>query len=114
MLPAVGQGALGIEMRAGDDRAAQVSLIDDAHARAAVTAERALLAGLRAGCAAPVGALALCSGDIVELRAAVLSPDGARMYECVMSGSVHQPYDIGVNAATELIGQGAGELLGEK
>ncbi len=113
MLPAVGQGALSVEMRAADEQVAQVALIDDPLARAAVTAERALLAGLRAGCAAPVGALARCSGDLLELRAAVLSPDGARMYECVMSGSVQQPYDIGVNAATELIGQGAAQLLGE-
>ena len=113
MLPAVGQGALSIEMRAGDARIPEVAAIDDARARAAITAERALLAGLRAGCAAPVGALAVHNGDILELRAAVLSPDGTRMYECVMSGSVQQPYDIGVNAATELIGQGAGQLLGE-
>ncbi len=112
MLPAVGQGALAVEMRRGDDLGA-VAAIDDPDSRAAVTAERALLSGLRAGCAAPVGALATVAGTTLELRAAVVSPDGSQMYECVMSGSVNHAYDIGAKAADELIGQGAGRLLGE-
>ncbi len=113
MLPAVGQGALAVEMRGDDGQLADVATIDDPDSRAAVTAERSLLRGLRAGCAAPVGALATVTGNAMELRAAVVSADGSQMYECVMSGSVDHAYDIGVQAADELIGQGAGRLLGE-
>ena len=113
MLPAVGQGALAVEMRGHDGQLADVATIDDPDSRAAVTAERSLLRGLRAGCAAPVGALATVTGNAMELRAAVVSADGSQMYECVMSGSVDHAYDIGVQAADELIGQGAGRLLGE-
>lgn len=113
MLPAVGQGALAVEMRGDDGQLADVATIDDPDSRAAVTAERSLLRGLRAGCAAPVGALATVTGNAMELRAAVVSADGSQMYECVMSGSVDHAYDIGVQAADDLIGQGAGRLLGE-
>ncbi len=113
MLPAVGQGALAVEMRGDDRQRADVATIDDPDSRAAVTAERSLLRGLRAGCAAPVGALATVAGNAMELRAAVVTADGSQMYECVMSGSVDHAYDIGAQAADELIGQGAGRLLGE-
>lgn len=113
MLPAVGQGALSIEMRADDLNVARVGAIDEPDARAAVTAERSLLAGLRAGCAAPVGAHAVVADDTLELRAAVLSTDGSQMYECVVSGPVGDAHDIGVEAANDLIGQGAAQLLGE-
>jgi hydroxymethylbilane synthase len=113
MLPAVGQGALSLETRAGDALVDAVATLDDAGARAEITAERALLAGLRAGCAAPVGARARQQAGQVRLTAAVLSPDGAQMYESVMSGSVEHAYDIGAEAARDLIGQGAGRLLGE-
>jgi hydroxymethylbilane synthase len=71
-----------------------------------------LLAGLRAGCSAPVGALAEIAGDTLELRAAVLSHDGSQMYACTTTGSLLDP-DVGQRAADDLIGQGAGRLLGE-
>ncbi len=114
MLPAVGQGALSVEMRRDDPRVELVAAIDDAPAHAAVDAERALLAGLRAGCAAPVGAVATASAGTMELRAAVLSPDGSQMYECTTSGPVTQARDLGADAAKTLIGQGAGRLLGDE
>lgn len=112
MLPAVGQGALAVEMRRDDPRLSELADIDDPPSRAAVTAERALLAGLRAGCSAPVGARAWCDGDQLELRAAVLSGDGSLMYECKMSGPVTDARGVGQRAAQDLIGQGAGRLLG--
>ena len=83
MLPAPGQGALAVECRARRRRAAWPSSrrLDDAHARAAVDAERAVLATLEAGCSAPVGALAEVvegeDGDELWVRAVALSPDGA-------------------------------------
>ena len=77
MLPAVGQGALGIEVRS-DDEAAHAALrrIDDLAARAAVTAERTLLAALHGGCLAPIAAYAYIEQQKLFLRAMVLSSDG--------------------------------------
>ncbi|MEZ5119740.1 MAG: hydroxymethylbilane synthase [Candidatus Nanopelagicales bacterium] len=112
MLPAVGQGALGVEMLRDHPAAATVGAISHTATLAAVTAERALLAGLRAGCSAPVGALADVTGGELELRAAVLSHDGSQMYECTTTGSLLDP-EVGQRAAEDLIGQGAGRLLGE-
>ena len=112
MLPAVGQGALGVEMLRDHPAADTVGGISHTATLAAVTAERALLAGLRAGCSAPVGALADVTADSLELRAAVLSRDGSQMYECTTTGSLLDP-EVGQRAAEDLIGQGAGRLLGE-
>src|SRR5204862_10846 len=83
MLPAPGQGALAVEVRAEDAErdgplAAALRALDDHPTRLAVTAERALLARLEAGCAAPVGALGVLDGDQLELRSVVVRADGAR------------------------------------
>lgn len=113
MLPAVGQGALAVEMRRDDPLVAAVAAIDDTDSRAETDAERALLAGLRAGCAAPVGALARVRGQSLDLHAAVLSIDGTQMYEVSMTGPVSQAQSLGRRAAEDLIGQGADRLLGD-
>lgn len=113
MLPAVGQGALAVEMRREDPLAELVAQIADESASAAVHAERALLAGLRAGCSAPVGALARTHENTIELRAAVLTHDGSQMYECTTTGPAADPTTVGRRAAETLSGQGAGRLLGE-
>ena len=75
MLPAVGQGALGIECR-DDDASTRAALtaLDDSVTHAAVLAERALLAHLRGGCLAPIGAIGRATGNQIELSAVVLSP----------------------------------------
>jgi len=112
MLPAVGQGALAVEMRSDDPRAGVIGTLDDPVARAQVLAERAMLAGLRAGCSAPVGAAATSDGRTVTLRAAVLSTDGSQMYECTTTGPAADARQVGRRAAADLIGQGAGQLLG--
>ena len=82
MLPAVGQGALGIECRA-DDRAARAALavLDDPATHAAVLAERALLAHLLGGCLAPVGAWGRWEDGVLQLSAVVLSVDGQQRLE---------------------------------
>jgi hydroxymethylbilane synthase len=113
MLPAVGQGALAVEMRRDDPRLREVAGLDHAATRARVTAERALLAGLRAGCSAPVAASATVAGDQLDLRAAVLSLDGSQMYECTTTGSLSDAEGVGRRAAELLIGQGAAQLLGD-
>lgn len=78
MLPAIAQGAVGIEVRS-DDGAARTLLaaIDDAPTHACVMAERALLLGLGGSCHSPVAALARMTGDVIQLNAEILSADGA-------------------------------------
>lgn len=89
MLPAPAQGAVGIEVRAGDTRAAELlAAIDCGATSACVHAERGLLAALVADCHSPVAALATLSGDTIRLRAALFAEDGAEMVEGVAEASM--------------------------
>ncbi|MEU8200768.1 hydroxymethylbilane synthase [Streptosporangium sp. NPDC049046] len=115
MLPAPGQGALAVECRS--DRADLVellSVLDDARTRAAVTAERAVLNALEAGCAAPVGAYAAENGHDLILTAAVVAVDGRRAVRKSTAGSSSTPMDLGRDLAAEMIAEGAGTLIGER
>lgn len=124
VLPAPGQGALAIECAAGNaDLVAALGELDDPFTRAAVTAERSLLAALEAGCSAPVGALAdlLADGQIVKemrLRGVVGTTDGTRMVQLSTTGPVPQTHDrataLGRELATEMLAQGAAGLMGER
>jgi hydroxymethylbilane synthase len=120
LLPAPGQGALAVECRAEDDAFAAVlaSALDDATTRAAVTAERTLLARLEAGCTAPVGALAdVAIGEAGEeeiyLRAVVANIDGARAIRLSITGSLEEPEVVGNRLAASLLDAGAADLIGE-
>lgn len=117
MLPAPGQGALAVEVAStslglGDDIA---DALDDGPSRAAVTAERALLRALEAGCSAPVGGLA----DIAEaddglelwLRGVVVSPDGSRLVRLSSSGPVDDPDSVGRLLAEHLLAAGADSIM---
>lgn len=111
MLPAPGQAALAVEARAGDaDLLAAVQSIDDPDSRAAVSAERAVLRRLEAGCTAPVGALATVIADQVLLTASVLRPDGGAALTTTASGA--DAADVGRRAAEDLLHQGADRLVG--
>jgi hydroxymethylbilane synthase len=106
VLPAPGQGALGIECRADDTEAlAALAPLDDPATRAAVTAERQLLATLEAGCTAPVGALAEVvdgeDGPELWLRGALGQDDGVRRLSA--NGPVHDPVTVGKTLAHELL-----------
>ncbi|MGW5335145.1 hydroxymethylbilane synthase [Streptomyces bauhiniae] len=124
VLPAPGQGALAIECAASDaDLVAALGELDDPHTRAAVTAERSLLAALEAGCSAPVGALAdlLIDGPVIKemrLRGVVGTTDGSRMVQQSTTGSVPLTHDgamaLGRELATEMLTQGAAGLMGER
>lgn len=111
-LPAVGQGALGIECRS-DDRAALATLIrlNDAATFAAVTAERALLAGLEGGCLAAIGAWGRLETDQLVLSAAVLSPDGGQRLFHEDRAAADQAVELGTRVAEAMRGQGALDLL---
>jgi hydroxymethylbilane synthase len=112
MLPAVGQGALGLETR-HDDQAtiATVKQLDDPDTHACVLAERALLAALRGGCLAPVGAWGRVVDGKLRLDAVVLSTDGRTRLEANVSGDVSSAIALGEEAARRLIEQGATELI---
>jgi hydroxymethylbilane synthase len=115
MLPAPGQGALAVECRA--DRADLVALLgrlDHPAARAAVTAERAVLAALEAGCSAPVGAYAVEEFHKLHLTAAVVSYDGAHQVRLSESGHPEQAEELGHGLAARLLDQGADQLMGER
>jgi hydroxymethylbilane synthase len=111
-LPAIGQGAIGIECRADDDAARElVGRIEHAPTRACVDAERALNEGLGGSCVAPIAGFARILGERMELRAVVGDPQGRRLLRAIGSGMVSDPRALGLNLAAELNGQGAQALL---
>lgn len=114
MLPAPGQGALALEIVAGIDEpwADVVRSLDDAHTRAAVTAERALLGVLDAGCSAPVGAYATVANRVLTLRARVIDARGSLALNEVARGPVSEAAALGRSAGWALLGRGAGSLMG--
>jgi hydroxymethylbilane synthase len=116
MLPAPAQGALAVECRTGDHNLVeQLSCINDEHSRAAVIAERTLLATLEAGCSAPVAALGTISADGAEiaLMAAVFAPDGSRALRRHGTAALSDAAGLGSRLATQLLTDGAELLLGE-
>ncbi|MEU5463294.1 hydroxymethylbilane synthase [Streptomyces althioticus] len=124
VLPAPGQGALAVETTADNaDLIAALAQLDDPLTRAAVTAERSLLAALEAGCSAPVGALAdlLADGQIVKemrLRGVVGTTDGSTLVQLSTTGPVPETHEaataLGRELATEMLAQGAAGLMGER
>jgi hydroxymethylbilane synthase len=112
MLPAVGQGAIGLECRADDgDTRHMVEAVKDPATWAAVRAERAMLWGLGGGCLVPIGALTKVDGHLVTLRGVVLSPDGKRRVVDTHCGPAEQPLNVGAELAARLLSAGARELL---
>jgi hydroxymethylbilane synthase len=110
--PAVGQGAIGVECRTTDDLARRVlALITDSPTLAAVTAERSLLAALRAGCHAPLGVSTQVDGDLLHLEAVVLSQDGSDRWIACASGTTCDAVFLGQIVARRLLIQGAGRVL---
>jgi len=113
-LPAPGQGALGVVVRSnGGVRPAWLGAIDDAAARAASAAERALLHTLEAGCRLPVAALGLPFQGGLRLRGIVASPDGLRAVRAEGTGSREAPEALGRQVAAVLLDRGADLLLSE-
>lgn len=119
VLPAPGQGALAVECRGADHQLVELlQVLEDPDTRAAVTAERALLAALEAGCTAPVGALAEVvegadGGLEISLRAVVASPDGAVVLRQSLVGPADDPVGLGLRLATLLLEDGAAALVDE-
>jgi hydroxymethylbilane synthase len=112
MCPAAGQGALGIEIRAGDSEIRRhLKFLDDADARAATTCERALLNKLGGGCQVPIGAAAEVRNGRVHLDAIVASPDGSRILRESQDGD--DPEKLGSDVGEILLRRGGDAILEE-
>ncbi len=112
MCPAVGQGALGIEIRSGDAQTgAHLEFLNDAAARAATTCERALLNQLGGGCQVPIGAYAEMKDGVLHLTAVVARPDGSKVLRENQSGS--DPEQLGEMVGKRLLERGGDRILQE-
>ena len=111
-LPAIGQGAIGVECRLDDARTRElVAALDDPATRIRVTAERAFNARLQGGCQVPIAGYAVLEDDRLWLRGLVGEPDGSR----IVAGEIHGPATaaaaLGATLAEELLGRGAEAIL---
>ena len=113
MLPAVGQGALAVEIRKDDAEArGVVAAIDDPATHRCVEAERALLAGLEGGCQVPIGAIAEPTSDgQIHLRAVVCSLDGRTAVRGELRGAAEAAAQVGAELAKKLRDEGAERIL---
>lgn len=112
VLPAVGQGALGIEARAADSATLTLlAPLNDPATRAAVLAERAMLRTLRGGCLAPVGAWGRLEGETLRLDGVVLSGDGRTRVFAASAGKAAAAEELGRAVAEDLLAQGAAALI---
>lgn len=112
MLPAIGQGAVGIECRCDDTITRHVlERINHSDTFTAVCCERIILQQLDGSCKTPMAALAEINGERISLRASVFSTDGTRQLKAASEGSVHAIQSLGEDVAEALLAQGAKELI---
>lgn len=113
-LPAIGQGALGVEIRRDDPETLEaVSFLDDPETGYAVRAERGFLRRLEGGCQVPIASFGRAEGEAIFLEGLVGRPDGSRIIRGNAKGSVADPESLGVALAEELLRRGAKEILDE-
>ncbi|EIO5089874.1 hydroxymethylbilane synthase [Vibrio cholerae] len=111
-LPAVGQGAVGIECRVDDQRVrALLAPLNHADTADRVRCERAMNLTLQGGCQVPIGSYALLEGDTIWLRALVGEPDGSQIVRGEIRGPRTQAEQLGITLAKQLLSQGAKEIL---
>ncbi len=113
MLPAIGQGALGVECREADQRTrGAIAALNDRHTECAVIAERTMLRTLSGGCLAPVAGWGRVAADgQLKLRAVVLSADGKTKLSAEASGAPDVAEQLGRDVADDLLRQGAARLI---
>jgi hydroxymethylbilane synthase len=112
MVPAPGQGALALQVRAGDaETLAAVDPLTDLDAMRELTAERAAVAPLGASCATPVGVHARTKGERMQIDAFIGLPDGSEWLRDRLEGPADEPTDLGLELARRLLGAGAADLL---
>lgn len=114
MLPAVGQGAVGIELRKADQELLDgLSFLIDETTAVAVRAERGFLHRLEGGCQVPIGAYAQLAGTQLTITGLVASVDGARMIKRQLTGDAADAVTLGTKLAEELLATGGGAILAE-
>ncbi len=114
MLPAIGQGALGLELRVDDtDLLEGISFLNHADTATAVVAERAFLLRLEGGCQVPIGAFATANGDSVTLTGLIASVDGREILREEVSGTASEAEAMGTGLAEKLLDMGGREILDE-
>lgn len=112
MLPAVGQGAIGLECRADDEETKHlVEALRGTDTFRRVQAERAMLYALGGGCLVPIGSISKIADGVLTLRGAVLSPDGRRRIVATHIGPAETPLAVGQELAAMLFAEGAAEIL---
>ena len=113
-MPAIAQGALGIEIRQHDDSTrSRVELLSDPPSQAAAVAERSMLATLRGGCLAPIAAWGRIENDRLKLTGRVLERQGRQKLETTLDANPADPTDLGRQVAEKLLSQGAAALIEE-
>ncbi len=111
-LPAIGQGAVGIEARSDDEAVRQLlAPLADADTTKRVLAERAMNETLNGGCQVPIAGFAELQGDEIFIRGLVGEPDGSRVLRAEIRGPSDQAVALGIQLGEELLRQGAGEIL---
>ena len=114
MLPAVGQGALCIEIRSNDPEIESiVGTLDHRQTHIAITAERAFLHHLEGGCQVPIAAHAIVTYDQVSITGLVAKLDGSVLIKAIHTGKIENAANVGIALAQELLDQGAGPILEE-
>jgi hydroxymethylbilane synthase len=114
MCPAAGQGALAIEIRAGDEATmGHIRFFEHTATRAAVTCERAVLNALGGGCQVPIGVHAVQSDAVLRVQAVVASPNGREVIRLSLEGDAAQPMHLGEELGRELLAAGAQKILAE-
>lgn len=114
ILPAVGQGAIGIETRANDKPLLDIlSVLDDKNSRICIQAERAMNKALQGGCQVPIACYSQLNNDILSLQGLVGSIDGSKIIKATVEGSINDPEKLGQTLAEHLLKQGAKSILQE-
>ncbi len=112
MLPAIGQGSLGLEIRKDDDELLQgLQFLHHDHTAVTVAAERAFLLRLEGGCQVPIGAYATLQGDTVQLTGLIASVDGTTILKEAIQGDADQTAALGTRLAEQLLERGGREIL---
>ncbi len=114
MLPAIAQGAIGIQIRKSDDeRRDLLSAIHDRPTHVRIIAERAFLAQLDGSCRTPIAGLAELDGDQMHFRGQILLPDGSQEFQTARSGPASEAAEMGRDAARELLERAGPEFMAQ-
>lgn len=111
-LPAMGQGAIGIECRENDERVESLlAVLSDEQTTYRIRAERAMNQRLNGGCQIPVAGFSELEGETLNMRGLIAYPDGSQTFYCEMSGSTDNPEALGIAMAEDLLAQGGDKVM---